>query len=94
LTSEESRGVDIEFADGGIQFRSQSADVGQSKIELAAEWSHAPLTITLDPKYFGEFLKLIEPDELVHLELRDAESAVLVESGERFQYVLMPLSRD
>jgi len=94
VTNEESRGVDFEFSAGLLTLRSQAAEVGQSKVELPIGYDGPDLTITFDPRYVAEFLKVLEPEQQVRLELIDSESAAVFRTGDGYVYIIMPLSRD
>jgi DNA polymerase-3 subunit beta len=94
VTSEESRGVDFTFANGTLRLSSQAADVGQSKIELPIPYDGEPLTITFDPRYIADFLKVLDPSSQVQFRLIDHESAAVLATEDHYTYVIMPLSRD
>ena len=94
VTSDESRGVDFTFHDGTLTLQSQAADVGASKIELPISYSGDSLTITFDPKYVTDFLKVLDPETSFVLNLTDGESQAVARVGGDYTYVIMPLSRD
>lgn len=94
VTSEESRGVDFRFASGLLTLISQAADVGESKIELPIGYDGAELAITFDPRYIAEFLRVLEPEQPLKLELTDSESAAVFRTEDGYTYIVMPLSRD
>lgn len=94
VTNEESRGVDFNFAPGLLTLRSQAAEVGQSKVELPISYDGAEVTITFDPRYVSEFLKVLGPEQQIHLELIDSESAAVFRTDDGYAYIIMPLSRD
>lgn len=94
VTNEESRGVDFEFADGTLTMRSQAADVGQSKIEMPIAYGGEALTITFDPRFIAEFLRVLEPEQQVRLDLIDPESAAVLRTDDAYTYVIMPLARE
>jgi DNA polymerase-3 subunit beta len=94
VTSDESRGVDFQFADGTLTLQSQAADVGASRIELPISYGGDPLTITFDPKYVADFLRVQENDTPIVLSLTDSESQAVMRVGDAYTYVIMPLSRD
>ena len=52
------------------------------------------LTITFDPRFIAEFLRVLEPEKQVRLELIDSESAAVFRTDEAYTYVIMPLSRE
>jgi DNA polymerase-3 subunit beta len=92
VTSEESRGIDFTFGDGTLVLSGQTADVGQSRVELPIAYNGESLTITLDPRYLADFLKVLEPEKSCTLDLQDGESAVICSTDDGFGYVIMPLS--
>lgn len=94
VTNEESRGVDFTFVEGSLVLNSQAADVGQSRIELPVSYSGPEVTITFDPRFISDFLKVLEPETQVHLEMNDPESAAVLRTEDGYTYVIMPLSRD
>ena len=56
--------------------------------------SASPLTISLDPKFVSEFLRVLDPAKTVRVELTDSESAVVLKTEDGSVYIVMPLSRD
>lgn len=94
VTDEESRGVDFVFADSKLLLASRAQDVGESRIELPIEYDHEEIRITFDPRYVGEFLKVLTPETLVELQLISAEHAAVFRVDESYTYVIMPLSQN
>lgn len=94
VTNEESRGVDFTFTNGVLKMNSKAADIGKSTIELPIDYSGDDLTITFDPRFVAEFLRVLEPEKNVKLDLIDAESAAVLRTDDAYTYVIMPLSRD
>jgi DNA polymerase-3 subunit beta len=48
----------------------------------------------LDPRYLSDFLKVLDPEKVVTIELKDAESAAVCTTDDGYGYVIMPLARD
>jgi DNA polymerase-3 subunit beta len=94
VTNEESRGVDFTFSKGTLRLSSQAADIGQSKIELPISYDAADVTITFDPRYIADFLRVLEPSTALNFKLIDHESAAVLSTEDHYSYVIMPLSRD
>ena len=94
VTNEESRGVDFEFGDGKLALQSRAADIGQSTVEVPISWSGDSVTITFDPRYIAEFLRVLPPEKQVTLGLTDGESAAVFRADDNYTYVIMPLARD
>lgn len=94
VTSEESRGVDFTFGDGMLVLTGRAAEVGQSRVELPIGYNGAELTVTLDPRFVIDFLKVLDVDRTFTFEAKDAESAAVCRTDDGYGYVIMPLSRD
>lgn len=94
VTSEESRGVDFTFGDGTMVLAGQTAEVGQSRVELPVSYDGDSLTVTLDPRFFADFLKVLEPEKSFTLDLEDSEGAAVCTTDDGYGYIIMPLARD
>ena len=94
VTSEESRGVDFEIASGMMTLASRAAEIGESKVEMPISYDGAGVVITFDPRYVAEFLRVLEIEQPIRLELTDSESAAVFRTDDGYTYVVMPLSRD
>jgi DNA polymerase-3 subunit beta len=93
VTDEENRGVDFVFDGGSLVIRSR-ASVGDSSVELPIEFDGDKVTITFDPKYVSDFLKVCSAEMLVDLHLTDADTAAVFRIEGTYTYVIMPLSQD
>jgi DNA polymerase-3 subunit beta len=94
VTSEESRGVDFTFEDGSLVLSGRAAEVGQSRVELPIGYDGPAISITLDPRYVNDFLKVLDPERTFTLDLKDSESAAVGHTDDGYAYVIMPLARD
>jgi DNA polymerase-3 subunit beta len=94
VTSEESRGIDFTFGEGSLVLSGQTAEVGQSRVELPIAYDGAPLAITLDPRFVIDFLKVLEPERSFTLDLQDGDAAAVFTTDDGYGYVVMPLARD
>jgi DNA polymerase-3 subunit beta len=94
VTSEESRGVDFAFEPGTLVLKGRAAEAGQSRVELPIAYDGRELTITLDPRYVSDFLRVLDLEKTVAMELIDAESAAVIATDDGYGYVIMPLARD
>ncbi|MDA1166154.1 MAG: DNA polymerase III subunit beta, partial [Planctomycetota bacterium] len=94
VTSEESRGVDFHFSSGKLALTSRAADVGQSNVELPIAYDGAEFTITFDPRFVADFLRILDSGTAVKLNLIDGESPAVFTTEDQYRYVIMPLSRD
>ena len=94
VTSEESRGVDFTFGDGTLVLSGRAAEVGQSRVELPINYDGEELTVTLDPRFAIDFLKVLDQEKTFTLEVKDSESAAVCSTDDGYGYVIMPLARD
>lgn len=90
----ESRGLDFEFADGTLKLNLACANIGESHIELPVAFDRDPIAITLDYRFFSEFLKVLDSSSMFSMEIESAEKAALCSTEDGYGYVIMPLSRD
>ena len=94
VTNEESRGVDFSFGEGNLTLNSVGADVGTSRVELPISYDGETITITFDPKFVADFLKVLDPSSSLTLNLIDSGSAAVFKADGDYTYVVMPLARD
>lgn len=94
VTSDESRGVDFEFAPGELRLKSSAAEIGQSSVQMPIPYEGDPITITFDPRYVADFLKVLPGEAEVEFGLTDGESRALLSTTDGYRYVVMPLTRD
>ncbi|WP_152052520.1 DNA polymerase III subunit beta [Tautonia marina] len=94
VTSKESRGVDFQFGDGLLKLASQTADIGESHVELPITYDGKDVAITFDATYLIEALKTLDPSQPIAAELIDHKSAAVFKTEDQYTYVVMPLNRD
>lgn len=94
VTSEERRGVDFIFGEGKVALSGHGAEHGESHIELPIAYDGATLPVKLDPRFVGDFLRVLDSDATFVFQIRDSESAVVCTTGDGYAYVIMPLSRE
>jgi DNA polymerase-3 subunit beta len=90
-TSEESRGVSLEFAANNLSIAASAAEIGESEIQMPINYSGEPVTVALDFRYVIDFLKVLDQASTCEVELQNSESAVTLSQGE-YVCVVMPLA--
>lgn len=90
----ESRGVDFEFREGTMRLTLNCANIGESVVELPVDYADEPMEISLDYRFFMDFLKVLGPEQMFTMEIESAERAALCTTEDGYGYVIMPLSRD
>ncbi|WP_397570621.1 DNA polymerase III subunit beta [Schlesneria sp. T3-172] len=91
-TNEESRGVDLKFTKTELVVSSGAAEIGQAKVRMPISYDGPELTITLDGRYLGEYLKGLD-ETSIEVGLIAADDRVLFSQGD-YLHVIMPLSRE
>ncbi|HLA84124.1 MAG TPA: DNA polymerase III subunit beta [Thermoguttaceae bacterium] len=93
VTSEERRGVDFRFTEGKLELVGHGGELGESRVELPIAYDGHEISIRLDPRYVGDFLKVLDADQNVVLEVKDADTAAVFRTEDGYAYVIMPLSQ-
>jgi DNA polymerase-3 subunit beta len=70
------------------------ADAGQARVELPIDYAGTEISITLDPRFVGDFLRVLDAEKQVTFDLRDSDSAAMLMTDDGYNYVIMPLARD
>jgi DNA polymerase-3 subunit beta len=94
VASEESRGIDFTFGDGTLVLAGSTAEVGQSRVELPIAYDGEAITVTMDHRFVADFLKVLDSEKSITIDIRDAESAALFTTDDGYGYVVMPLARE
>lgn len=94
VASEDSRGVDFTFGGGSLVMNITTADIGQSRVEIPISYEGEPITTTLDHRYVGDFLKVLDHQMVVQFDMESGDRATLCTTDDGYGYVIMPLSRD
>jgi DNA polymerase III subunit beta len=94
VNNKESRGVELLFGDGMLVMAAATAEVGESRVEFPLAYAGDPLKVTLDHRYVSEFLRVLDPQAIVTLEVQGSESAALFTTDDGYGYVVMPMSTE
>lgn len=94
VTSEQSKGVDFSFEPGQLVLSGRSSESGESRVELPIDHAGAAVRIKLDPRFVSDFLRVLDAETAVTVELTDAQSACVCTTDDGYGYVIMPLAAD
>jgi len=94
VTSEEHRGVEFIVGGGKLVLPAHGAELGESRVELPIGYEGAETPVRLDPRFMGDFLRVLDPAGVITFSFHDAESAIVCTTGDGYAYVVMPLSRE
>jgi DNA polymerase-3 subunit beta len=93
LTSDEARAVKLAFDKNRLTVLANSAEQGEARVELAAEYDGEPLEIGFNAAFFNDPLKVLNQDQ-VRLELKESFRPGIIcgKDKNEFLYVVMPVS--
>ena len=94
VSSDDSRGIDFALSKGSLVLSGLTADVGQSRVEVPADYDGEEIVLSLDHRYVADFLKVLDNGATFKLNVSDGDSAALCTTDDGYSYVLMPLARD
>lgn len=95
VTSNDSRGIDFSFQAGTLTLLSSTADIGQAQVEMPIAYDGPDIVLTLDYRFVADFLKVLNPEANIILEISDSDTAAVFSADDDlYGYVVMPLSRD
>mgnify|MGYP002624227534 CR=1 FL=1 len=94
VASEESRGILLTFDGGTLTISGQTAEVGQSRIELPIAYEGEKIAISLDHRFVADFLKVLDAEKNFTLDVQDGDAAALFTTDDGYGYVVMPLARE
>jgi DNA polymerase-3 subunit beta len=92
MTDEESQRIDMTFEAGKVTMKARGAKTGSSEVSLELPEFDGPTTeIAFDPVYLVEFLRALEGEPTVTLEMSTGQRAALF-TCEQYAYLVMPLT--
>jgi DNA polymerase-3 subunit beta len=91
MTTEESKGVKMQFSKKGLVLTSRSPEAGEATINFACKFDGADIEIGFNPAFLTEALRVVDSDE-VSLELTAPNRPGLLRGGVNFTYVIMPVN--
>ncbi len=93
MTDEDSKRVDMVFEPGLVTMRARGSNTGSSEVSLDLPEYDGPKTeIAFDPSFLIEFLRAVESEPTVTLEMSAGNRAALFQCGDEYSYLVMPLT--
>ena len=92
VTDHDSRGIDFTFADGTLKMEANTAEIGESQIELPIAYDGDPITLTLDHRYVADFCKVLDNELTFIMEIESASSPALLLTDDGYGYVIVPMA--
>jgi DNA polymerase-3 subunit beta len=91
LTTEESKGVRMNFSKKGLVLTSRSPESGEATVNFACKYEGADIEIGFNPAFLVEALRVVDTDEIT-LEMTAPNRPGLLRGGPDFLYVIMPVN--
>ena len=91
LTTEDSKGVRLQFSKKGLVLTSRSPESGEATINFPCKYEGADVEIGFNPNFVTDALKVVDSDE-ISLELTAPNRPGLLKAGPNFLYVIMPVN--
>ena len=93
VADSDSRGIDFEFEGGTLVITGASDSAGQSRIEMPCQYDGAQIKAALDFRYVGDFLRVLDLEKSITIDVVDADSPALFMTDDGYNYVVMPLAK-
>ncbi len=91
LTTEESKGVKLNFGKKGLVLTSRSPESGEATVNFPCKFEGADIEIGFNPTFLTDALRVVDNDE-ISLELTAPNRPGLLRGGANFLYVIMPVN--
>jgi len=91
LTTEESKGVRMNFGKKGLKLTSRSPEAGEAEVNFACKFEGGDVEIGFNPSFLIEALRVVDADEIA-FELTAPNRPGLLRGGQNFLYVIMPVN--
>jgi DNA polymerase-3 subunit beta len=91
LTTEESKGVRLNFSKKGLVLSSRSPEAGEATVNFPCKFEGGDVEIGFNPAFMIEALRVVDSDE-VTLEMLAPNRPGLIKGGPNFLYVIMPVN--
>ena len=91
LTTEESKGVRLQFSKKGLVLTSRSPESGEATVNFPCKYEGADMEIGFNPTFLTDALRVVDSDE-ISLELTAPNRPGLLKGGANFLYVIMPVN--
>jgi DNA polymerase-3 subunit beta len=90
LAGEEAKAVRFHIEKDKLILLAESVGAGEAKVEIPAVYASDSLELQFNPVFFLDFLRQAE-SERVEIKFKDTETAALIQVGQEYTYVVMPL---
>jgi DNA polymerase-3 subunit beta len=93
LAYSKNRTVQLILDSENINISTRSEANGEAKVDIPAKYDGESFMTVLNPDFLMDVLKIVEKEEIEIL-VKDRESAILLQDGEGFSYILLPIKTE
>lgn len=93
MTSDTSFAVDFSFGPGSLVLSGQSADIGESSVEVDCVGPESARRIAFQPNYVTDPLKALEKEDDVRVEIGTDKDPIRLRFGPDYECIVMPVTR-
>ncbi|RMF40720.1 MAG: DNA polymerase III subunit beta [Planctomycetota bacterium] len=94
VADKETRGLDMIFGDGTLLMTASHAEQGESRVELPIDYTGDKVAVKLDYRFIIDFLKVLEPETRVKLDIESSKSPAVLKTDDGYTYIVMPMALD
>lgn len=94
VTAQDSRGIEFTFDDGTLRLEANTAEIGQSVVEIPVAYDGERVNLMMDHRFVADFCKALDPETNFLFELEDEKKPAMLSTEDGYCYVIMPMSRD
>ena len=91
LANEDSKGIKISLEKGSMTFSSRAPETGDAQIDMAVDYTGAPVEIGFSPQFLIDALRVIKAGEF-EFDLGEPDRPGMIKSGGNFVYIVMPVN--
>ena len=92
VASDESRGIEFSFGGGSLVLKGTTAETGESRIEFPIPYDGEEITVSMNHRYVGDFLRVLDQESTFTMEVQNSESPALFTTSDGYAYVVMPMA--
>lgn len=93
-TERETRGVVMTIHEGTMVIESQTAELGQARIETPIAYADDKRSVKIDCRFIEEFCRVVAMDEVLDIRIGTSSEAMSLSHGADYRYIVMPMALD
>jgi DNA polymerase-3 subunit beta len=91
MTDDESKRIEFAFQAGKVTLTAQGATTGKASVTHALpDYAGPDISISFDPSYLCDMLRVLDKDDTLQLDLVDGEKSAVFRAGE-WKHLVVPL---